>query len=102
MTASCSTFKEAKSGSGAFCWDIVKRLDAAVTCKKKNTHTNSAFPLDTPTHYWVDFGREFQGGLILDVPNGNAGQNVSLKCGESITPAGVVGTTWGAFFFFFL
>lgn len=108
ISASCATFHEELSGKDAFCYDIKKHLDAAVTCKKSPTSSARAAavaaaaaaaaaptPAAAGTHFWVDFGREFQGGLILDVPEGNAGQNVSLKCGESITPTGTVGSTWG-------
>jgi hypothetical protein len=39
-----------------------------------------------PTSFFVDFGREFQGGLRLHVEGGKAGQTVKLQSGEMCTP----------------
>lgn len=39
-----------------------------------------------PTSFFVDFGKEFQGGLRLHVEDGKAGQTVKLQSGEMCTP----------------
>ena len=36
--------------------------------------------------FFVDFGKEFQGGIRLHVAAGKAGQRVSFKSGEQCTP----------------
>ena len=35
--------------------------------------------------YLIDFGREFQGGLRLEVSGGSAGATVSIDAGESLS-----------------
>jgi hypothetical protein len=44
--------------------------------------------------FLADFGKEFQGGLRLYVPNGTAGTNVSIACGEALSGTKVE-STWG-------
>ena len=91
VKASCATFHENLKPPNAFCWDVKKRLDAKVTCgKKAGTPAQALIAADADaaaanatTHYWVDFGKEFQGGLVLTVGDGLAGQTVGLKVRSS-------------------
>lgn len=46
------------------------------------------------TFGFVDFKREFQGGLCMTVPQGIAGARITLVSGESQSN-GIVGSTWG-------
>merc|ERR1711871_1541745 len=49
--------------------------------------------------FLADFGREFQGGLRLQVQDGTAGQTVHITCGEALRNQGKVPiqvtSTWG-------
>ena len=108
VIASCATFHETLKPPNAFCWDVKKRLDVKVTCGQTaegptralvataaaTAAAAAAVTANATTHFWVDFGKEFQGGLVLTVADGVAGQTVGFKCGES-SIHNTVGSTWG-------
>ena len=75
-----------------------KKLAVQVTCSKRSGSGEMI----------ADFGQEFQGGLVLDIPNGVAGQRVRIRGGELLgihlpgksesLPSGsgsAVSNTWG-------
>eukprot|EP00035_Acanthoeca_spectabilis_P025007 m.456410 g.456410 ORF g.456410 m.456410 type:complete len:1036 (-) comp21050_c0_seq1:25-3132(-) len=96
IPATCTEFHEKLSGPDAFCWDVVKSLAVQVKCSSTEPSTSTvARADDANTTVYADFGREFQGGLILTVGDGIAGQTVDIDCGESVTSSGGVGSDWG-------
>lgn len=70
------------------CYDVIKTLGVQVQCP------GSPPPPPPSASFVVDFGREFQGGLRLEVPDGVAGTKVYIACGESLSGT-TVGYTWG-------
>jgi alpha-L-rhamnosidase len=102
VKASCSTFHEKLTGNGAFCWALPKSLAVKVTCSAvapavqdaSSTHLATEAAEQETEDYLADFGKEFQGGLRLEVQDGKAGQTVAIKCGEALT-GNTVTATWG-------
>ena len=87
LAASTSVFSDP-------CYDTVKALAVEVTCPGTPPPPPPP-PPSSPVSFLADFGKEFQGGLRLDVTNGTAGLNVSIACGEMLNADGSVGYTWG-------
>ena len=104
VDARCQAFHEKLGNPGAFCWATKKSLAVKVACK---TAAAAAQVADRPalapavsesgrnsSWFLADFGKELQGGVILDVKNGRAGQTVEITCGESLS-GNTVGSSWG-------
>ena len=72
------------------CYGVVKTLAIELHCPP----APPAPPPPPSSAFVADFGREFQGGLRLSVPDGTSGTNVHISCGESLK-GDTVGSTWG-------
>ena len=76
------------AGPASMIIDHVKPVRTA-PAEEQATRRNSVYDVDTPSagnSFFLDFGKEFQGGLRLHVKGGKAGQTVKFQSGEMCTP----------------
>ena len=64
----------------------VRTAPAEDQASHRNSVYNAAKKPGAGNSFFVDFGKEFQGGLRLHVKGGKAGQTVKLQSGEMCTP----------------
>ena len=106
VDARCEAFHEKLGNPGAFCWGTKKSLAVKVGCEMGETASATQAagrPVLAPASesgrnaswFLADFGKELQGGVILGVKNGRAGQTVEITCGESLSGSTTVGSNWG-------
>ena len=92
--SSCSVPATNDAFGGDPCVNTPKQLGVQLKCP--GTPPPPPPPPTLPAAFIADFGKEFQGGLILEVPNGVAGTVVSISCGEKLINNGTaVDYTWG-------
>ena len=91
---SCSVPVTNDNFGGDPCVNTPKQLGVQLVCP--GTPPPPPPPPSLPAAFIADFGKEFQGGLILTVPNGVAGTVVSISCGEKLIKNGTaIDYTWG-------
>jgi len=91
---SCSVPATNDFFGGDPCVNTPKQLGVQLKCP--GTPPPPPPPPSSPTAFIADFGKEFQGGLILTVPNGVAGTVVSISCGEKLINNGTaIDYVWG-------
>ena len=92
--SSCSVPATNDNFGGDPCNGTPKQLGVQLLCP--GTPPPPTPPPSNPTAFVADFGKEFQGGLVLYATDGVAGTTVSIKCGEKLINNGTaVDFTWG-------